>query len=55
MGHFGPKPVRLAWFWLAFPALMCNYFGQGALALRDSAAMKNPFFLLAPEDGFCPW
>ncbi len=49
MGHFGAKPVRLAWFGLVFPALMINYFGQGALALRDPAAMKNPFYLLAPD------
>ncbi|MBI5910164.1 MAG: potassium transporter Kup [Betaproteobacteria bacterium] len=49
MGHFGATPVRLAWFGLVFPSLMINYFGQGALALRDPAAMKNPFYLLAPE------
>jgi KUP system potassium uptake protein len=54
MGHFGAKPVRLAWFGLVFPALMINYFGQGALALRDPAAMKNPFYLLAPEELLMP-
>ncbi|MGH8738612.1 MAG: potassium transporter Kup, partial [Burkholderiales bacterium] len=48
MGHFGPAPIRLAWFGLVFPALMINYFGQGALALRDPAALQNPFYLLAP-------
>jgi KUP system potassium uptake protein len=48
MGHFGPKPIRFAWFGLAFPALIVNYFGQGALLLRDPAAVKNPFYLLAP-------
>ncbi len=54
MGHFGAKPVRLAWFGLVFPSLMINYFGQGALALRDPAAMKNPFYLLAPEELLMP-
>ncbi|MGA7984466.1 MAG: KUP/HAK/KT family potassium transporter, partial [Burkholderiales bacterium] len=49
MGHFGRTPIRLAWFGLVFPALMINYFGQGALALRDPAALKNPFYLLAPD------
>ena len=54
MGHFGAKPIRLAWFGLVFPALMINYFGQGALALRDPAAMKNPFYLLAPQELLIP-
>jgi KUP system potassium uptake protein len=54
MGHFGAAPVRLAWFGLVFPSLMINYFGQGALALRDPAAMKNPFYLLAPEELLMP-
>ncbi len=49
MGHFGPKPVRLAWFGLVFPSLMINYLGQGALLLRDPQAARNPFYLLAPE------
>jgi KUP system potassium uptake protein len=49
MGHFGPRPVRLAWYGLVLPALMLNYFGQGALVLRDAAALENPFFLLVPE------
>ncbi|MBK8764086.1 MAG: potassium transporter Kup [Burkholderiaceae bacterium] len=49
MGHFGPKPVRLAWFGLVFPALMINYLGQGALLLRDPEAARNPFYLLAPD------
>ncbi len=48
MGHFGKKPIRLAWFALVLPALMLNYFGQGALILREPAAAGNPFFLLAP-------
>ena len=54
MGHFGARPIRLAWFWLVFPALMINYFGQGALVLRDPAAVKNPFYLLAPEEMLMP-
>ncbi len=49
MGHFGPKPIRMAWFWIVFPCLLLNYFGQGALILREPAAVANPFFLLAPE------
>ncbi|MCC7125140.1 MAG: potassium transporter Kup [Acidobacteria bacterium] len=48
MGHFGRKPIRLAWFALVLPALLLNYFGQGALLLHDPAAAANPFFLLAP-------
>ncbi|MFA5912476.1 MAG: potassium transporter Kup [Burkholderiales bacterium] len=54
MGHFGAKPIRLAWFGLVFPALMINYFGQGALVLRDHAAIKNPFYLLAPKELLMP-
>jgi len=49
MGHFGPRPIRLAWFSIVFPSLMINYFGQGALVLRDPAALQNPFYLLAPQ------
>ena len=49
MGHFGKKPIRLAWFGLVFPCLLLNYFGQGALVLRDPAAVANPFYLLAPR------
>ena len=49
MGHFGARAVRIAWFGLVCPALMLNYFGQGALVLRDAAAIKNPFYLLAPD------
>ena len=49
MGHFGAKPVRLAWFGLVCPALLINYFGQGALVLRSAEAVQNPFYLLAPE------
>ncbi|WP_371734623.1 potassium transporter Kup [Allopusillimonas soli] len=49
MGHFGRRAIRLAWYGLVMPALVCAYFGQGALLLRDPAAIKNPFFLLAPS------
>src|SRR6185436_14204554 len=48
MGHFGKRPIRLAWFAFVMPALLLNYFGQGALLLRDPAAADNPFFKLAP-------
>jgi KUP system potassium uptake protein len=48
MGHFGKRPIRVAWFVAALPMLMLNYFGQGALLLRDNAAASNPFYLLAP-------
>jgi len=50
MGHFGRKPVQLAWFGFVLPALVLNYFGQGALLLHSSAAIRHPFYLLAP-----PW
>ena len=49
MGHFGKRPIRLAWFGFVFPALLLNYFGQGAILLRDPAAVANPFYLLAPH------
>ena len=49
MGHFGRKPIRAAWFWLVLPALLLNYFGQGALILGDPAASANPFYNLAPR------
>lgn len=48
MGHLGRFPIRLAWFGLVLPALLLNYFGQGALILHDANAVKNPFYLLAP-------
>jgi KUP system potassium uptake protein len=54
MGHFGKRPIRLAWAALVLPALMLNYFGQGALILRDVAALENPFFLLAPRPMLYP-
>ncbi|WIM07002.1 MAG: potassium transporter Kup [Candidatus Nitricoxidivorans perseverans] len=49
MGHFGRRPIRLAWFGLVLPSLMLNYFGQGALLLADPEAIKNPFYLMAPD------
>jgi KUP system potassium uptake protein len=49
LGHFGKRPIRLAWFAIAMPALTLNYFGQGALLLANPEAVKNPFFLMAPE------
>ena len=49
MGHFGKRPIRVAWFGLVLPALLVNYLGQGALLLRDPGAVANPFFRLAPH------
>lgn len=49
MGHFGRFPIRLAWFGFVLPALILNYFGQGALILKNPEAVKNPFYILAPE------
>ena len=54
MGHFGRRPIRIAWFWMVFPALLANYFGQGALLLAHPEAIKNPFFLLAPAWALIP-
>lgn len=54
MGHFGKKPIRLAWFFVAMPALTLNYFGQGALLLSDPTAVSNPFYLLAPKWAVLP-
>jgi KUP system potassium uptake protein len=51
MGHFGRSPIRKAWFMLVLPALLINYFGQGALLIRDPAAIQNPFYLLVPAGG----
>jgi KUP system potassium uptake protein len=48
MGHFGRRPIRSAWFAVALPALLLNYFGQGALVLRDPTAVENPFYRMAP-------
>ena len=49
LGHFGKKPIRLAWFSIVMPSLTLNYFGQGALLLANPDAVKNPFYLMAPE------
>ena len=49
MGHFGLKPIRRVWFVIVFPALLLNYFGQGAFLLHTPEAVKNPFFLMAPK------
>lgn len=54
MGHFGKVPIRLAWFSVVLPSLVLNYFGQGALLLSDPKAIKNPFFLLAPDWALIP-
>lgn len=54
MGHFGRFPIRLAWFGFVLPALLLNYFGQGALILLEPEAVKNPFYLLAPEWALFP-
>ena len=54
MGHFGKKPIRLAWFSIVMPALTLNYFGQGALLLEHPEAVKNPFFMMAPDWALLP-
>ncbi len=54
MGHFGRPALRRAWLWLVFPALLTNYFGQGALLLGSPAALENPFYRLAPAWGLYP-
>ncbi|MGH8538638.1 MAG: potassium transporter Kup, partial [Gammaproteobacteria bacterium] len=54
MGHFGVKPIRISWYGLVLPALLLNYFGQGALVLTTPAAIMNPFFLMLPEGGQLP-
>ncbi len=54
MGHFGKRPIRLAWLCFVFPALLLNYFGQGALLMREPDAIKHPFFYLAPEWALLP-
>jgi KUP system potassium uptake protein len=54
MGHFGTRPIRLVWFSLVLPALLLNYFGQGALLLEDAEAAHNPFYRLAPAWALYP-
>lgn len=54
LGHFGKKPIRIAWFGLVMPALLLNYFGQGALVLSNSAAVENPFYMMMPDWALIP-
>ncbi len=54
MGHFGKKPIRTGWFAVVFPALLLNYFGQGALLVTDPSAADNPFFALVPRQLLYP-
>src|SRR5688572_12580149 len=54
MGHFGKRPIRIAWFSLVFPSLLLNYFGQGAFMLANPDGVKNPFYLMVPEWGMLP-
>ncbi len=54
MGHFGAKPIRVAWYVLVMPSLVMNYFGQGALLMQDPKAIENPFYLLAPDWALLP-
>lgn len=54
MGHFGRRPIRIGWFGLVLPALLANYFGQGAFLLSEPAAASNPFFLMAPGWALVP-
>jgi len=54
LGHFGKKPIRLAWFSVVMPSLTLNYFGQGALLLANPAAVKNPFYMMAPDWALVP-
>ncbi len=49
MGHFGKRPIRAAWIFIVMPALVLNYFGQGAMLIENPAAIENPFYLMAPE------
>ena len=55
MGHFGAGPIRLSWFAFVMPALVLNYFGQGALLLRSPEALENPFYRMFPGGRSCPW
>src|SRR6185436_20517680 len=48
MGHFGRRPIRLAWYTVVLPALVLNYFGQGAILLEDATTARNPFYSLVP-------
>lgn len=54
MGHFGPRPIRIAWYTVVLPGLLLNYFGQGVLLLEHGASLENPFFQMAPDWGLYP-
>jgi KUP system potassium uptake protein len=54
MGHFGKRPIRLGWYIVVFPALLLNYFGQGAMLIDDPSAIDNPFFRMPPEWAIIP-
>ena len=54
VGHFGARPIRIAWFWAVLPGLFLNYLGQGALILKDARAIENPFYLLCPHWALLP-
>lgn len=54
LGHFGRQPITLAWFYVVLPCLVLNYFGQGAVLLKNAEAVKNPFFLMAPTWALTP-
>ncbi|MBA2675731.1 potassium transporter Kup [Ramlibacter sp.] len=54
LGHFGKKPIRIAWFSVVMPALTINYFGQGALLLSRPESVKNPFYMMAPDWAVVP-
>jgi KUP system potassium uptake protein len=54
LGHFGRKPIQMAWLWFVLPALAVNYLGQGALVLADSSAIENPFYRMVPSWALLP-
>jgi KUP system potassium uptake protein len=54
MGHFGKRPIRVSWFGLVLPALVLNYFGQGALLIANPAAAENPLFMMVPQSLLIP-
>ncbi|MFL5386314.1 MAG: KUP/HAK/KT family potassium transporter, partial [Longimicrobiaceae bacterium] len=54
MGHFGRKPITVVWYGVVLPGLVCNYFGQAALLIRDPSAIENPFYRLAPDWAITP-
>ena len=54
MGHFGARPIRVAWYTVVMPGLLLNYFGQGVLLLEHGGDVRNPFFEMAPEWGLYP-